>query len=598
MSQITSSKLSAILADIREKKKADKLLINSTPINDAAVIHEKGGLNKFDSLRARLLAKKETKEAPSLSPVTQEVENTEVPKKAENTHVDKEGNLITYNKEQEEFVSLAATGKSCVLIGSAGTGKTTCMQGALSALEQTGRIPVLHADDHKYLTDGTPGVVIIAYTRRATNNIRRVLPDNLKLNAITSHKLLEYRPEFFEIYDEVTGKDKKTMRFLASRNAERPLPSTLATIVVEESSMLSVELYNEINLALTHSVQWIFLGDINQLPPVFGSAVLGFRLLDLPTVELTHVYRQALESPIIRLAHRILSGKVIKKEEFSSFFVKDKLKLHPWKKHLTADDALRTLGAFFCQAYDLDVYDTEQDIILIPYNKACGTLELNKIIANHIARKHGRTTYEVVAGFNKHYFSIGDKVLYDKEDAEIVDIVINAAYTGARFQAESKNLDYWGHNSKAMQEYTAKMSDTADTEADIDFLLEAVGSVGDDDDRVRKGSHCITVRLTDTGTDMTIDSASDINNLLHAYALTVHKSQGSEWTKVFLCLHHSHAAMLQRELLYTAVTRAKEELYVICEPDSFVKGIERQRIQGDTLLEKAEFFKGKLISPS
>jgi ATP-dependent exoDNAse (exonuclease V) alpha subunit len=51
--------------------------------------------------------------------------------------------------------------------------------------------------------------------------------------------------------------------------------------------------------------------------------------------------------------------------------------------------------------------------------------------------------------------------------------------------------------------------------------------------------------------------------------------------------------MIQRELLYTAVTRAREELYVICEADTFVKGIESQKVKGNTLAEKAEWFKGK-----
>jgi ATP-dependent exoDNAse (exonuclease V) alpha subunit len=52
--------------------------------------------------------------------------------------------------------------------------------------------------------------------------------------------------------------------------------------------------------------------------------------------------------------------------------------------------------------------------------------------------------------------------------------------------------------------------------------------------------------------------------------------------------------MVQRELLYTAVTRAREELYIICEPESFVKGILSQRVKGDTLEEKAQYFMGKL----
>ena len=52
--------------------------------------------------------------------------------------------------------------------------------------------------------------------------------------------------------------------------------------------------------------------------------------------------------------------------------------------------------------------------------------------------------------------------------------------------------------------------------------------------------------------------------------------------------------MISSELLYTGVTRAREELYIICEPDHFVKGIQSQRVKGGTLEEKAEYFKGKL----
>ena len=589
MTQIDPTRLAGLLAKVREQREIENKR-EIEPVETPPVS------NKLAELKAKLAARQsQHKQQEIAKPVSKSVQ--EVPTEepiSQSTHSVRDGNPITYNAEQEAFVKLASSGQSCVLIGSAGTGKTTCMDGSLIALIQTGRIPVLRADGHNYLVDGTPGCVIIAYTRRAVNNIRRVLPTDLKSNAITSHKLLEYAPEFYEIVDE-EGNIKKTMRFVASRNETNTLPDTIATIVVEESSMLSVEMYEEINIALAHKVQWIFLGDINQLPPVFGSAVLGFRMLDLPTIELTQVYRQALESPIIRLAHRILSGKTIPVTEFDEWYFKDQLRLHAWKKKIGADDALRTLAEFFKVAYDKGVYNIEEDMILIPYNKACGTIELNKHIANHIARRNDRTTYEVIAGFNKHYFSVGDKVLYDKEDAEIIDININSAYTGARFQAESKHLDYWGHNPKAVEEFNS--NNHSDSDEDIDFLLESVSSIeGEGEERVRKASHCITVRLADTGQNVTIDTAADVNALLHAYVLTVHKSQGSEWRKVYLCLHQSHATMLQRELLYTAVTRAREELYVICEPDSFIKGIDRQRIKGNTLEEKAEYFKGKLTT--
>ena len=100
--------------------------------------------------------------------------------------------------------------------------------------------------------------------------------------------------------------------------------------------------------------------------------------------------------------------------------------------------------------------------------------------------------------------------------------------------------------------------------------------------------------MLDSDVEVKVDKASDINAMLLGYALTVHKSQGSEWRKVFFVLHQSHATMIQRELLYTGVTRAKEELYVICEAETFTKGILSQRVKGDTLQEKASYFKGKL----
>ena len=100
--------------------------------------------------------------------------------------------------------------------------------------------------------------------------------------------------------------------------------------------------------------------------------------------------------------------------------------------------------------------------------------------------------------------------------------------------------------------------------------------------------------MLETEREVTIDSAGDVNGLLLGYALTVHKSQGSEFRKVFLCLHHTHSKMISRELLYTAVTRAREELYIICEENTFVKGIETQRVKGNTIEEKASYFQGKL----
>lgn len=504
---------------------------------------------------------------------------------------DKYGNEIIYNSKQSSFIDIAGTqGKSAVLIGAAGTGKTTCQKGVIKSLISTRQVGKLSADGHKHLQSDTPGIVVCAYTRRAVANIRRNVPEEMQNNCITIHKLLEYQPVYYEVQDSISGEAKTKMQFEATRHASHPLPASIHTIIVEEGSMLGTDLYKELSNACPHNPQFIFLGDIQQLPPVFGPAILGFKLLELPVVELTEVYRQALESPIISLAHRILSGNPIPSEEFPKWKFPGQLTIHPWKKKIDATNALQTAGMFFTAASDNNVYDPAEDMILIPFNKQFGTDELNKIIANHLAHKRGDYVYEIVAGFNKIYLSPGDKVLYDKEDATILSIESNPAYSGVDPAIESRTMDYWGHDSN----YRA--SRETDDDTDVDFLLSQVASAASGEDRVNQASHIIVLRMNDSDATVRINSAGDINALLLGYSLTVHKSQGSEWRKVFLVLHQSHATMIQRELLYTAVTRAREELYIICEPESFIKGIQSQRVKGDTLEEKAEVFKGKLTN--
>ena len=213
---------------------------------------------------------------------------------------------------------------------------------------------------------------------------------------------------------------------------------------------------------------------------------------------------------------------------------------------------------------------------------------MNKSIAQNLAVRNQRVIWEVISGFTKHYFSVGDKVLYDREDAIILDIYPNPSYTGVPAQKESTYLDYWGHDNTPKASRTYNESDSGE---DIDFLLAQVSA--DDEDRVTQSSHHIKLLMQDSDTEKTITKAAEVNALILGYALTVHKSQGSEWDKVFLLFHNSHATMMQRELLYTAVTRAKRELFVICEPDTFTSAIKSQRIKGNTLIEKAEYFKGK-----
>ena len=525
------------------------------------------------------------------------------------------GKEIIYNDKQQLFIDTVLdivegrnTAPGIVLLGAAGTGKTTCLLGTVEALCNSSYVPTINTAGHKYIHVGTPGILALSYTRRSVMNDKKAMPDNLKQNCITIHKALEYEPHYYEV--EAVDEDgetyiKKTMRFEPSRGSFNPLPSEVKVIFINEASMVSTDLFAEVQSAQGCKVIFIFTGDIQQLPPVFGSAILGYKILELPTIELTEVYRQALDSPIIRLAHRILSGNPLKFTEFSKYEEDGKLLFYTWKKKFNFEIAtamaskLITIKPHEAEKVTtvprniLDAfmqYNPEEDMILCPFNKSFGTIELNKHIAQDLASKNTRQIYEIIAGYERHYYSIGDRVLCDKEDGIIIDILRNPEYLGKSPQSPSLTLDYWGieHSNKTS---TDDNGEAIFGEADIDRMLEVAIS---DDDRVNKASHVITVKLLDTEREVILDTAAEINQLALGYAMTVHKAQGSEYRKIYLFLHQSHATMLQRELLYTAVTRAREELVIICEEDTFVKGIINQRIKGNTLAEKAEYFKGKL----
>lgn len=535
---------------------------------------------------------------------------------------------ITYNEKQAEFIRRGSAGESLVLIGAAGTGKTTCQRGLGKKLISDGRIRPLSRST-KWLRAGLPGIAVVSFTNKAVNNIRHALPDDLKHHALTIHKLLEFAPEYYEVEDpEHPGEFKKTMRFVPQRNRYNPLPSELQLIIIEESSMVDVPLHDQLLEACPHNPQIIYLGDIQQLPPVFGSSILGFKMLELPVIELTEIYRQAQNSPIIDLAWKILSGnskifdsraksvekeirgkKVMRKEipalqALSRENEDGTVVFQPWQKKLSADLGLVTLTKQFCEWSDHGYYNPNEDIILCPFNVSFGTIEINKGIAQHLGRKRKAVVHEVIAGYNKHYLAVGDRVLFQKEDAFISRIVRNGDYLGQSFQKESEFLDRWGHLRTEDMDASSLDGHKKAEEADAGFDLEAIdkyleAAASDSEDRVTSASHVVTVQYAGEKYDspedgVILDSAKDINDLLGGYCITIHKSQGSEWNKVFIALHHSHSTMNQRELLYTAVTRARKHLHIICEPETLEKGVVSQKIKGNTLAEKAEFFKGKV----
>jgi ATP-dependent exoDNAse (exonuclease V) alpha subunit len=351
---------------------------------------------------------------------------------------------------------------------------------------------------------------------------------------------------------------------------------------------------------------------LNQLPPVYGQAILGKALLQLPIIELTRVYRQALESPIIACALSVKDNNFagFNKDAFelwgapASFDAKNvttkvslampdrgKVTLHPWKKVLDKEDALLAMQQQFNLWLKDGSYLPDEDLILCPWDKSFGCAELNLAIADHIAKAGDLMVHEVIAGYSKFYFAVGDKLLVDKQEATILEIHTNLRYLGKQPQRASKTLNRWGNGGDGHRAGDVGEFGDNITDDQIDAMLEAAAEVSD---RTAEASHAIKVRFLDSGEEETLTKAATLNAASFAYAITVHKAQGSECRKVFLITHACHAAMCSRELIYTAITRAAEELYVVMPPKLLASAASKPRIKGDTLAAKLEFFNARM----
>lgn len=508
---------------------------------------------------------------------------------------------MEWNIEQATAIKNSLYRRSFNLIGAAGTGKTTTLKGAARSMLAAHTIPILTRST-AVLSAGTPGIVLLSYTRRAVRNIARQMDDQLKSHCCTFHKLLEFTPEFYTVRSD-TGELVEKMRFAPQRNAANKLPAELKTIIVDESSMVATDLFERLLDALVEpsQVQFIFLGDLNQLPPVYGQPILAKKLIELETVELTRVYRQALESPIVSLAlavkdnsfaqfnkdavelwgaPRLFDVKHITEKITLERQGRGKVTIFPWKQKVSPELALRMVKQRMPQWIEEGFYLPNEDMILSPYNEWCN--EISKAVADHIGKKANATVFEIIAGFQKYYYAVGDKLMVDKQDAIILDIYRNPKYYGAPTKVPSKTLSRWGKDTEHENETELGMMD-------IDDALAALAAQ-DVEDRTAQSSHIIKVRMIDTDEEVLITQAAVLNKTVFGYAMTVHKAQGSEARKVFFLTDYSHAHMLSRELVYTAITRAAEELVILCSPKMLATSAAKPRIKGNTLAEKIAFF--------
>lgn len=439
---------------------------------------------------------------------------------------------IQYDDVQLYAIRTAAASKGMVLTGGPGTGKTTVTQGIIEVFKKF----KLH-------------ILLAAPTGRAAKRAS----ESTGMEAKTIHRLLGYSGSgTFE------------------HNEEHPLEGDI--LIIDESSMIDLRLMSSLLKAVPENMRLILIGDINQLPSVGPGTVLK-DIIDsgvLPVVRLTKIFRQAAESHIITNAHRINDGlfPVIDDSDPKNDFFLDMMD-KKGEKLEASEIAERTAQAIIKLLTDTipNIYHIQpKDIqILAPMrNGSAGTIALNKL-AQEALNPEGPTI-----AFEGYSYRKGDRVMQTKNDYE------KGVFNGDIGYIVAVNLE--------KELLKVEFLDTDKQETDSKFWLDYWDMDEDEEEDEEIEAHGPNPYVT--------YSRNDLENLDPAYAITIHKSQGSEFPAVIMPFLNSHFVMLERNLLYTGVTRAKKYLFLEGQRNAIYKAVKtismlsrnsnlRTKLQGD-----------------
>lgn len=397
---------------------------------------------------------------------------------------------IEYEQQQRRaMVEAIATG-SLILTGGPGTGKTTTLRGIITLLESMGET-----------------VAIAAPTGRAAKRISQLTGHEAK----TLHRLLEVK------WDESDSP-------VFDRNEKNPLEAD--AVVVDEMSMVDVPLFESLLRAVKTGCRLILVGDTDQLPAVGPGCVLQ-DLIDsgtVPVVQLTQVFRQALESRIVYNAHRIVSGQPMELDNKGDCF---------FMPRPSAAEVTQTVLDLCCRrlpaAYGYTHLNGIQ-VLCAGRKGDIGTAEINRRLQAELNPEDKKKAEMTVEGMT---LRVGDKVMHNRNNYDIPWI---------RDDGENGSGIFNG---------------------DIGVLEE-----------IRLREDILTVRYDDRVATYTKQDAQDLEL---AYAITIHKSQGSEFDAVVMPLFRNTPHLCYRNLLYTAVTRAKKLLILVGSRDTLERMIENDR---------------------
>jgi len=373
-----------------------------------------------------------------------------------------ERNNVSLSRQQLGAVRAALASKVSVLTGGPGTGKTTTLQMLINALN-----------------DGDYRFNLASPTGRAAKRLGEATGED----ASTIHRLLGFSPDEggFE-HDE-----------------SNPLKSDM--VVIDEASMLDLQLFNSLLKALEPTTHLLLVGDADQLPSVGAGNVLR-DVIDSGVAQVTRldqIFRQDDRSHIVSNAHRINQGlHPDTSNQSNDFFF-----FNVGEPEAVADMMVDIVKRRMPARWDLDPV-REIQVIAPMYRGAAGVNNLNSRLQAELNGDFRQADVKL----RNRLFRVGDKVMqtrnnYDKE-------VFNG---------------------------------------DIGFIY----SIDDSDN---------SLEVVIDGSTIVYDF-SEMDDLMHAYCISTHRSQGSEYPAVVMPVLTQHYMMLQRNLLYTAITRAKQLVILV-----------------------------------
>ena len=404
---------------------------------------------------------------------------------------------ITLAEAQRQAIYASLEHGVFVLTGGPGTGKTTVVKGILNVLEQAGC-----------------RILLAAPTGRAA----RRLADSAGHPAVTVHRLLEYQPTGDGLH---FGKDDSD-------------PLDAEAIIIDEASMLDINLTYHLLKAVPGGCRLIFVGDVDQLPSVGAGSVLKdmIRSGKMPVVRLENVFRQAEVSPIVRNAHKINRGQM-------PDFLAGAGSEFALQEFINEQDAAEFVARTYAELTSGGDWRSVQ--VLTPMHKnPCGVQNLNKLLQQYINPPSATKPEVNIPG---NVLRVGDKVMQIRNNYE--KDVFNGDI-GRVSRIDGKNVT-------------------------VSFPERPEGNY-------------VTY------------AQGEVEELQLAYAMSVHKSQGSEYPCVILLMVQSHYIMLQRNLLYTAVTRAKEKVLIVGSKNAVRTAVEndktkrRYSLLAERLQESSEVF--------